>query len=135
MSTDWIDSRTGKPVVNENNKAPDKKIDELLRHYFKRFEAPSPKTLSLLEIVFCSIIASAIKKARERKIRNPDGQAAFIVGYLSSRMGIDQIDFKLRNRPEFLAQKIGCVVWCHAKKRPTWTLESMKQEILKCLKR
>ena len=61
--------------------------------------------------------------------------AALKAEVASLRKSIDQIDFKLRNRPEFLAQKIGCVVWCHAKKRPTWTLESMKQEILKCLKR
>ncbi len=96
--SEWVDSRTGENVINENGKVSDKVVNEFLHRYFKDFEPPKPKTLSFLEIVFSSIINYALQNARKHKIKSTSGQAAFVVGYLSSRLDLNQIEVKFKKR-------------------------------------
>lgn len=96
MKSTWINSKTGEPIHDENGKISDKVIEAVLRNYAKKFTPPQRHTLSLLEIVFCQIINSALKNARKHKIRSTSGQAMFIVGYLSSRLNLSEIEFKFK---------------------------------------
>jgi hypothetical protein len=93
---DWIDSRTGKELTTE--KLVHKQAEEILQKYFKNFKSPEPKTLSLLESVFKVIITVALKKAKEHKIRDSEAQAAFIVGFLSSRLSLNDFEIKIKKK-------------------------------------
>ena len=57
-----------------------------------------PESMSVLEIVLGFVICHALARAKHHKIRSNIKQSAFIVGYLSSKINLKDLEIKWKGK-------------------------------------
>jgi len=91
----WTDSRNGdKPETSEQISA--RLATETLLKFFKHCEPMEEHKMSLIELVMYGVILHALNKSDERKLEKNDQRAAFIVGYLASKLPMSKIEFNFK---------------------------------------
>ena len=77
--------------------------DKFVKQYFKEFnpslinDDKSKKEISLIEIMLFKIIYIALKQSKKHEMKDDMAVAMFIVGYLSSKISLDDLIIDLKN--------------------------------------
>ena len=79
-------------------------LDDCIKHLIEKMKVEPPKreanTMSFIEIVFNHLIIKALERAKENKLTESGEVAAFIVGYLSSVVHLNDIVISERKKDE-----------------------------------
>lgn len=91
----WEDSRIGEMFTT--NQIAAQEASKYIQRYFKDSIPPQPKdTFSIPEYIMYAIILTGLKAAITKyKYRSPEKLALFILGYLSFRLPVDNLEFKI----------------------------------------